>query len=764
MRGQARVSFIKKRICSLKNHNEAELKKALDRDTLVVKKFLDDHYDTVVQHLSILNDEYGVTLDSWPQEVLCSMPIYEKDDIAATLTDICSLLVCLSNYINVTRRAVERIGTKSIDTHREIAELREILQTAAARCVKEIQEINTVLRDIHLSKSPKEGSTSLLLSNLHSNKSSPALEEAVRALQEDSTVQLEKCLQDEALQADNPSGHLALLVLAKIAILCSSSRSLPFLVSRLSINHDFSRFASRNPLRLLIQHVARLKHQGLLDQDTHPYVRPVLDNLPLPQWSNILLCPDSLGRLALHYAAQHGMTTVCREMVEGLDSLHDSATAANLPIFLVPDHLGETSLSIAITQGHDEILKLFLYRLQLSGERALPPGVVKFKELFYDMVSLAIRSQHTYIAEILIDYEPRFVTQHSKVHDLLYLASQYGQASIVGRLSTRIDNINVGEPLKGRTPLMIASVYEHTGVVEILLAHPSCDIGVRDYNGWTAIDHAAFKGPPALVKTLQGQREYQVSMERTVRAQRNDLSVHLPKSRNLASAAVELGQKRDQSHIFMNLGHFDMEKEPLILQVDPFRRLVAPMQIPDSSLTLEISAIDCEAPQKYSVSFPVLEDLANDPFYFTAKDHNAAKLLFRVYCSVLGRGDHLKKQSHIGSAAVSLKDLRQGLGPSLESLERDHTVSLVSSDAFGGKYIGSFTFTFVIAKPFIFKGLPPTPSQMTPKRNDSPLVAGHRGLGQNNAKQDRLQLGENTMDSFFAALNLGADILEFGTS
>ncbi|KAI1771907.1 Glycerophosphoryl diester phosphodiesterase family-domain-containing protein [Hypoxylon cercidicola] len=226
--------------------------------------------------------------------------------------------------------------------------------------------------------------------------------------------------------------------------------------------------------------------------------------------------------------------------------------------------------------------------------------------------------------------------------------------------------------------------------------------------------------------------------------------------------AIELGGwKGDRSHIFMNLGHFDMEKEPLILDVDPFRRLVAPIQIPDSSLTLEVSAIDCEAPKQYSVSFPVLEDLSNDPLYFVADDLNVAKLLFKVYCSVLGRDDHSQKGSHIGSAVVSLKDLRQGLGPSLESLERDHTVSLVSSDAFGNSYVGSFTFTFVIAKPFIFQGPPPTPSKVVLKRDDSPLVAGHRGLGQNNAKQERLQLGENTMDSFFAALNLGADILEF---
>ncbi|KAI1771906.1 hypothetical protein F4818DRAFT_194307 [Hypoxylon cercidicola] len=435
-----------------------ELKEAIGRDFLVVKKLLDDNYNAVVQHLSILNDEYGITLDSWHHEVLCSMPIYERDDITAILTDICSLVISLSDYITDTQRAVERINTKTIDTLSEVENLREILQAAATRSVKYLQGLNNVLRNLHLSMSPKEGSTSLLLSKLRSNKSLQTLEEAARALQ-DSTAQLEKCLEDEAFQADNPHSQLALLVLTKIAIVGSSSKYLPFLVSRLNVNHDFSHYGSRNPLRLHILHAARFKHQDLADQDTHMHrsVPLILDNLPSLQWSNILLCPDSLGRLALHYAAQHGMTNACWEMVKYLDSLQDSATNINIPIFLIPDYLGETSLSIAITQGDDVILKTFLDQLRPSRGQA-SPGMDKFKKMFHDLVALAIRSERTYITEILIQHESRLVTSDSRVHDLLYLASQYGQASVVARLSTHISDINVGEPLRGRTPLMIASI------------------------------------------------------------------------------------------------------------------------------------------------------------------------------------------------------------------------------------------------------------------------------------------------------------------
>ncbi|KAI0536682.1 Glycerophosphoryl diester phosphodiesterase family-domain-containing protein [Xylaria digitata] len=455
------------------------------------------------------------------------------------------------------------------------------------------------------------------------------------------------------------------------------------------------------------------------------------------------------------------MTATCKELVERLPSPQDSSDKTDLPIFLVTDHLGETPLSIAISQGHDEIVKLFLKCLQPSGSQIQPSDTNNLEELMDCLILLAIRSQRTHMTKILLDNEPRLLTRSSKTHEFLYLASQYGQASIVKRLLPYTSDINFRERVQGRTPLMIASIYEHSSVVEILLAHPSCDINFRDHNGWTAVDHTAFKGPPALVKTLQGQRkESSIALGRP--GQHINLPAQRSKGRNLASVAVELDANMgDHSHIFVNLGHFDMEKASSVLQIDAFRQLVAPIQIPDSSLTLEISGINCDAATPYVISFPILEDLSNDPLYFTTKDPNAAKLLFRVYSSVLGSGTNAQKPSLIGSAVASLKDARGGLGTSLESLERDHTVSLISPDTFGNNYAGNFTFTFVIAKPFSFQGSPPTPSKLSLRRDDSPWVAGHRGLGQNNANKNRLQLGENTMDSFFAALNQGADILEF---
>lgn len=58
---------------------------------------------------------------------------------------------------------------------------------------------------------------------------------------------------------------------------------------------------------------------------------------------------------------------------------------------------------------------------------------------------------------------------------------------------------------------------------------------------------------------------------------------------------------------------------------------------------------------------------------------------------------------------------------------RDHTVSFVSSDDTGCEYIGKLTFTFVISKPFSYKGPAPTPSEIVLRRENSTLIAAHRG-------------------------------------
>lgn len=679
-----------------------ELKKAVAHGSVRTECLLDNKYDAVAQHLSTLKEGYGIAPDSWDTGALQSLPAYEKSCVEAALVDTASLLVSLGDYISLTQRAVERISTKLHETLEELQHLRETLQIAETRWIRDLQGVNILLQSLRLVESHEQEST--LMPELKShfvgtlpkpNGISPAVEEAARAFRN--------------------------------YVLCAG----------------------------------QIEDKQLGHQDAHRRVRLLLENLQPGDRMDMLLRLDSLGRLTLHFAAQYGMHDVCSDLIESIKVFQDSASTDLSKFFLVPDLLDDTPLSLAINNGHADVIKLFLGQIQFANQQILPQSEELLKHNFYGLLCLAIRSQRTHVTEVLIDNMPELLVQCLQRPKVLYLASQYGQASIVARLLTHTSDINIGEGPRKRTPLMVATIHDHISVVEALLTHSSCDVSVRDISGWTAVDHAAFKGLPALVDILQaGKGGSQISVpwgkehagpiQQVANRRRNP---------NHASGAAKIKAATDsRSHVFVNLGHFDMDKDWTMLQVERFRRLVAPIQIPDSSLTICISAIGCDTPTEYSVKVPIVEDLSNDPFYWSTEDISDVKLLFRVYCSVLGGNDEVQSQAPIGSAIVSLKDARQGLGPSLESLERDCTVALISSNA---NFIGSLTFTFVIARPFVHQGPAPTPSKVVLRRENSTLVAAHRGLGMNNTKRNRLQLGENTLHSFAAALDLGADILEF---
>lgn len=641
---------------------------------------------------------------------LRSLSPYKKKRIKAALIDVATLLASLGDYISLNQRAVERMTTKLDETFDELQSLRDSLQVADARWVRDFQGVNTLLQSLHLNDSHEQDSTLSPGRKSHTTGTS--------------------------LKANGTSS-----------------------------NSDIMPTDVKDTARALRNHVlcagqSEEKPQG--HQDAREGVRLLLENLQPDDRMDVLMQPDSLGRLTLHFSARYGMVDVCSDLIEQIKLFQGSLSKDLSTVFFISGTLDETPLSLAITHGHADVIKLFLHQLQ--PEKQISPQYLKsLSHTFYSLLCLAIRSQKPHITEVLIDNlnMPEILVQCLQKPRLLYLASQYGQASIVARLLAHTSDINFRDGPRNRTPLMVATIYDHRSVVEELLAHPNCDVGARDICGWTAVDHAAFKGLPALVELLQAGRGAPriAAPWGTDHAQPTQHAARRRENSNEACVAAKVEAKTSgYSHIFMNLGHFDMDKDWKMLQVDAFRRLVAPVQVPDNSLTICISAIGCDARKEYSVKVPVVEDLSNDPFYWSTKDVSDVKLLFKVYCSVLRRSDGDQTQKPIGSAIVSLRDVRRGLGQSLESLERDYTVPLVSSNA---EFVGSLTFTFVIVTPFAHQGPAPTPSKVVLRRENSTLVAAHRGLGMNNTKRNRLQLGENTLHSFAAALKAGADILEF---
>jgi len=94
------------------------------------------------------------------------------------------------------------------------------------------------------------------------------------------------------------------------------------------------------------------------------------------------------------------------------------------------------------------------------------------------------------------------------------------------------------------------------------------------------------------------------------------------------------------------------------------------------------------------------------------------------------------------------------------SLQGDVTVPIIAANDL--EVIGSVTFNFLVITPFQHPNMSVTENQTYWKSMASTMVIGHRGLGKNlSAGRRSLQLGENTIQSFIAAANLGASYVEF---
>mgnify|MGYP002718976209 CR=1 FL=1 len=113
----------------------------------------------------------------------------------------------------------------------------------------------------------------------------------------------------------------------------------------------------------------------------------------------------------------------------------------------------------------------------------------------------------------------------------------------------------------------------------------------------------------------------------------------------------------------------------------------------------------------------------------------------------------------VGRGVALLSSIKQSVGSNRINLKGDSTVPIVAANTL--EVIGSVTFNFLIITPFKHPNMTVTGEQTYWRSMSSTMVIGHRGLGKNMASRNSLQLGENTVQSFIAAANLGASYVEF---
>ena len=326
----------------------------------------------------------------------------------------------------------------------------------------------------------------------------------------------------------------------------------------------------------------------------------------------------------------------------------------------------------------------------------------------------------------------------------LYLAAQANNEAVVKAIlaspAARHDQLNVIETANGWTPLFVACAKGFAPIVKLLI-EAEANQGLVDFAGWTAKEHAVFRGHLKVAMLLAT----------------HDLREHSPPLARLQPARrpVDYERQSSSSHIFVYLGpsHTRSNLEPVELGNNCLDYNTDASD--ETSFGVTIKAQGTSNNLSYSIQLPILENMVNEPVSFSAENPEKVILIFELFRST----STSDKSVQIGTGIALLGALRQGLAPQRESLIRHYEVPILQNGSMTG--IGAVTFSVLIITPFqLEKPLPKTSPGFWKEGGPYPVV-GHRGSGANSSSRTNLQVGENTFQSFLTAIKRGACGVEF---
>lgn len=410
-----------------------------------------------------------------------------------------------------------------------------------------------------------------------------------------------------------------------------------------------------------------------------------------------------------HYVAQYGLQDVCQLLLGHMQDGEAHRRLSFAESILLEDHFGNNPLSVALSYGFEEVSRGFIEFLRHNGGHDSHIWRSVSRSLLAVTVSGTNPNSEflRYLSAVKSDVNHQGFAGETG----LYMAASYGDTELVECLLDLGASTAVAEKANGWTPLIAASVEGHMDIVEILL-QAGASLGHKDHRGWTALDHAAFRGHIRLSRTLR-----QPVSPGTAYYTPSNLEASPTASRKIPIVT-------SQCLILVNLGSFDSKKS-----VDPTSR--SPYHFNDESiaeseaeLSIQISLIGSQGPA-YTVELPILEDMTNKPWAFYTNDLGNAILMFKINRKSV-TADKLERYEHIGSAVALVDNLKQALGSTRESLIRDYTIPILSMGSH--ENIGALAFSFLVVKPFTQPNFSLPARDTLLKNGGRTKIVGHRGI------------------------------------
>jgi glycerophosphodiester phosphodiesterase len=521
------------------------------------------------------------------------------------------------------------------------------------------------------------------------------------------------------------------------------------------------------------------------DDQTVTLLSFLLDSLR-PDQRESLMAKDISGRTPLHYAAQYGFKVVCEVIIEHLREweMFDVSDGIDGPLW--QDNDGWAPLHLSVVGGHPKTTRCLLDSENRNEGSQEIGNIRKQVSKSSAVLALATKANFIDIVQLLVDAGVDINYQDEQGETALHVAARFGhdecaQILLDGNHHQKA-NTELAENTYGWTPLFIACVDAALGVAKQLVA-AGADVERLDSSGWTAKEHAALRGHLDIARCL-------AEVSPGVPAIELDLSISTPNvsTPNLTGSdssspptQSSLTDRRsnapgptsgisglrntepiktfghryltDETMILVSLGTMDMRKPLETVSLDRIPMENAHATQLDTSLSMVITASGAHGEPEV-IDLPVHDNISTEPIVFHTTDPSKVRLLFDLVPTYAG-----SKEKVVGRGVALLSSIKPTVGSHRINLKGDSTVPIVAANTL--EVIGSVTFNFLVITPFAHPNMSITGNQTYWRSMSSTMVIGHRGLGKNMASRNSLQLGENTVQSFIAAANLGASYVEF---
>jgi glycerophosphodiester phosphodiesterase len=796
----------------------------LDRNLEDVDSFYNKKFAEACRRLKVLQDRYGsspdvvANLDDDETEELMGALL----ELRSQLRKLQWFgEINRRGFVKITKKLDKKIPNTTTQ-HRYLSTKVDprpfAKDTTIARLLSEINKWISVLGEAHHVDDARSERSALSLGRASAKAmlSIPAglLDQLDQAIRKGDVEALKDGLATGNLLSPEPAAQRMLLNVLQRSISARSKDCIAFLLENITSLDEPDDINERTCIHRLVIHIGRTKSvSSMNDDDSNPatypnlpgavqyaqnYLTPAASPLPAPRVCGLkesdllakndeavqmliyllealkpshraaLTTKDGFGRIPLHYAAQFGFVVMCQILMKKMQEWGQFNVEHGIDAPEWQDKEGNAPVHLSVLGGHVLTTKALLQGEDWMGVSDNKAEMRRSISKSSAVLAIATKANFKPIVEMLVDAGVDINWQDKGGETALHIAARFGHdecaAVLLKGTAEQKANLELAEHSFAWTPLHIAAVDGHLPVAQ-LLADAGADVDKLDSSGWTAKEHAALRGHLPIARLLAAHSR---SDDDSTSSSDDERAATEPVAREVAS----LGDRRsngssrpaepvksfghrylkDESLVLVSLGSMDMRKNAEAVTLDKVPLTEAHNTQLDTALSIVVSAQGAHG-EPTIIDMPVHENISTEPIVFTTADASKVKLLFDIVPTYAGN-----ENNKVGRGVALLSSVRPTIGTKRMNLQGDVCVPIVGANF---DVIGTVNFNFLVITPFSHPNMEVTEQQTYWKKMTSTMVIGHRGMGKNLVANRSLQLGENTLPSFIAAANLGAQYVEF---